>query len=199
MKALLLLDFQNDFGAFGSLATPSSATIVQKAQFYLQQQEFALRLASQNWIPAQHPIFAANHYFRYPKQVVSIEGKSQRLWPIYGVQQSFGADWMTDFPIQQLDAVLQKGLQLQVAPYSCFSSACSFDLHDYLSQHQITTLVLGGFLTEFAVSQTALDALKLGYEVTVVKSLCAAANLDSKEDGARALKSLAEAGVMLIP
>ena len=198
MKALLLIDFQNDFGGFGTLATPSAALVLQQAQIYLQQ-EFTLRLASQNWIPANHPFFAANHYFRYPKQLVIINDQEERLWPIYGVQKSFGADWMDGFPVNQLDAVLQKGLDITIAPYSCFSPACNFDLHAYLSKHQIKELVLGGFLTEFSVAQTALDALELGYQVTVVSSLCAPANLDGEEDGTKALTALIKAGVTLVP
>ncbi|MGH1338965.1 MAG: isochorismatase family protein [Aureispira sp.] len=198
MKALLLLDFQNDFGGFGTLAVPVAATVLQQAQTILQE-NFALRIASQNWIEANHPFFAANHYFRYPKQLVTIGEQEERLWPIYGVQESFGADWMDGFPVAQLDAVLQKGLDVDISPYSCFSPACSFDLHTYLLEHQITHLVLGGFLTEFSVQQTALDALKLGYQVTVVKSLCAAANLDSENDGTQALEALERAGVILLP
>lgn len=197
MKALLLIDFQNDFGGFGTLAQPHVGSILETTPLFLEKEKFALAIASQNWMPATHPIFAANHFFRYPKQLVPINGKEERLWPIYGVQESFGADWMAGFPVQQMDRVLQKGLEEQVLPYSCFSSATSFDLHTYLQENAIEELVLGGFLTEFAVAHTALDALELGYEVTLVKELCGAANLDSAEDGRAALEKLKKAGVQL--
>ncbi len=198
MKALLLLDFQNDFGAFGALAVPQAPAIVERARILLQNEEFALRIASQNWIPAHHPFFAANHYFRYPKQIVPIDGQAQRLWPLYGIQESFSADWMPNFPTKQCDLLLQKGLLPTLAPYSCFSEGASLDLATYLEEHAITELVLGGFLTEFSVRATALDALRLGYRVSVVKSLCGAANLDSLEDGALVLKELEAAGVQLL-
>lgn len=197
MKALLLIDFQNDFGGFGTLAQPQAAAIVAATQLLLKEQDFDLVIASQNWMPATHPIFAANHYFRYPKQLVPINGKEERLWPIYGVQESFGADWMAGFPVEQVDKVLQKGLEEGILPYSCFSPATSFDLHNYLQTQGVQELVLGGFLTEFAVQHTALDALELGYQVRVIKELCGAANLDTVEDGAAALGLLEEAGVVL--
>lgn len=198
MNALLLLDFQHDFSAFGALSAPAAPSVLARALDLIQQQQFDLLVTSQNWLPATHPIFAANHYFRYPKQVVTIEGKEQRLWPMYGIQESFGADWMEGFPVEQIDVVVQKGLVPSVEPYSCFSPACSLDLHAYLQQKNITELVLGGFLLEFSVLQTALDALELGYNVSVVKSLCAAANLDGSEDEARAFDQLAAAGVLLV-
>lgn len=197
MKALLLIDFQNDFGGFGTLAQPNAAAILEATPLFLEKEKFALVIASQNWMPATHPIFAANHFFRYPKQLVPINGKEERLWPIYGVQESFGADWMAGFPVQQMDRVLQKGLEEKALPYSCFSPATNFDLQAYLQEQGIKELVLGGFLTEFAVAHTALDALELGYAVTVVKELCGAANLDGEEDGVIALKKLEKAGVQL--
>ncbi|MFK7799188.1 MAG: isochorismatase family protein [Aureispira sp.] len=198
MKALLLIDFQHDFSSFGALAHAGAHSALQQAKHYLQQ-DFQLRIASQNWIPATHTFFAANHYFRYPKQLVTIHGKEERLWPIYGVQESFGADWMMGLPVEQLDKTLQKGMDANLAPYSCFTPAASFDLHAYLSEHNISTLVLGGFLTEFAVYHTALDALQLGYQVVVVKRLCAAANLDSDQDDEAIFKALETTGVQLIP
>lgn len=198
MKALLLIDFQQDFSGFGALATAGADRVLQQAQHYLQQ-DFQLRIGSQNWIPATHTFFAANHYFRYPKQLVTIQEKEARLWPIYGVQESFGADWMMGFPVEQLDKTLQKGMDASLAPYSCFTPASNFDLHAYLSEHHISALVLGGFLTEFAVYHTALDALQLGYQVTVVKSLCAAANLEGDKDAEAVFDALEVAGVQLIP
>ena len=198
MKALLLMDFQQDFSGFGALATSNANTVLQQAQHYLQQ-DFQLCIGSQNWIPANHTLFAANHYFRYPKQLVSIHEKEERLWPIYGVQESFGADWMMGFPVEQLDVTLQKGMNANLAPYSCFTPASNFDLHAYLSEHHISSLVLGGFLTEFAVYHTALDALQLSYQVTVVKSLCAAANLDSDKDSEAIFDALEKVGVQLVP
>jgi nicotinamidase/pyrazinamidase len=197
MKALLLLDFQNDFDAFGPLAVPQAAAILAKAQTALQDPQYSLRIASQNWIPAKHPLFAANHYFRYPKQVVEIQGHPQHLWPMYGVQDSFGADWMQGFPVEACDALLQKGLDTKIAPYSCFSEGCNWDLNAYLQQQQITELVLGGFLTEFSVAQTALDALQMGYTVTILTELCGAANLEGMEAGILTLQELATAGVQL--
>lgn len=196
MTALLLIDFQQDFSGFGVLAIANANTVLQQAQYYLQQ-DFRLRIGSQNWIPANHTFFAANHYFRYPKQIVTLHEKEERLWPIYGVQESFGADWMMGFPVEQLDVTLKKGMDAKLAPYSCFSSASSFDLHAYLTEHQISSLVLGGFLTEFAVYHTALDALQLGYHVTVVRSLCASANLDSEQDDEAVFDALEKAGVEL--
>jgi nicotinamidase/pyrazinamidase len=197
MKALLLIDFQQDFSGFGALATANATMVLQEAQHYLQQ-DFDLCIGSQNWIPANHTFFAANHYFRYPKQIVTINKKEERLWPIYGVQESFGADWMMGFPVEQLDKVLQKGMDAQLAPYSCFSPASSFDLHAYLSENKISSLILGGFFTEFSVYHTALDALQLGYQVTVVKGLCAAANLDSDKDDEAIFDALEKAGVQLV-
>ena len=56
-------------------------------------------------------------------------------------------------------------------------------------------MTLVGLATDFCVNYTAVDAAKLGYEVTVREDLCRAIDLDGSLAAARA--GMADAGVHL--
>ncbi|MBZ4187262.1 isochorismatase family cysteine hydrolase [Niabella beijingensis] len=57
--------------------------------------------------------------------------------------------------------------------HSCFSSG---GFAEYLEQQQLKHLLLCGFLTEYCVKETALDALSKGYQVTLCPELIGSAD-----------------------
>lgn len=59
MKALILVDLQNDFMPGGSLAVPEGNLVVPVATAV--QRSFDLVVASQDWHPSDHSSFATNH------------------------------------------------------------------------------------------------------------------------------------------
>ena len=86
MKALIVVDLQNDFCSNGILEVKGSESIIPIANQLMTSGYFDVIIATQDWHPADHKCFAANHHFRYPGQVVEINGIPQQLWAMHCVQ-----------------------------------------------------------------------------------------------------------------
>lgn len=180
MNALLLLDFQNDFSPFGALAVPTAPAIVAQANAWLAQPRFERRIATQNWHPAQQLRFAANHYFRYPGQVIDLKEGPQglRLWPLHGIADSFGAELMHELDTTRLDAVVRKGQAVATSSYSALETSATPTMLPLLEG--ITNLYVGGFFLEYSLRETVLDLLEALPMLTihVVRGLVAAKDWD---------------------
>lgn len=175
MRALLLLDVQNDFSAFGTLAVPEAPAMVAVANQLLAKEEvFEVAIATQNWHPANHVSFAASHYFRYPGQIIMDKetGATQRLWPIYGVEGSFGADLMSDLEVARLDLIVKKGQDAKRSAYSAFAPSAMPALGPWLLEQGVTDVYLGGFFAEYGILETALDGACQGWNMHVLTDLC---------------------------
>ena len=72
MKALLLVDLQNDFLPSGALPVPEGDQVIPVANRLLPY--FTLVVATQDWHPADHGSFAVNHPGRHPGEVIELEG-----------------------------------------------------------------------------------------------------------------------------
>ena len=83
VKALLLVDIQNDFLPGGALAVPGGDEVVPVANRV--QSAFELVVASQDWHPVDHGSFAANHPGKKPGDIISLDGLEQILWPVHCV------------------------------------------------------------------------------------------------------------------
>jgi nicotinamidase/pyrazinamidase len=70
------------------------------------------------------------------------------------------------------------------------------ELEAILREIGIERVVVVGLATDYCVKATALDAVRLGFEVALLPDGVAAVNLDP-DDGDRALTELAEAGVRI--
>src|SRR3712207_2302183 len=91
MKALILVDIQNDFIPGGALAVPDGDKVVPVANRLMK--EFPLVIATQDWHPADHGSFAANHVGKKPGEMIELSGLPQILWPVHCVQNSKGAEF----------------------------------------------------------------------------------------------------------
>src|SRR4051812_3576258 len=91
MKALLLIDFQNDFLPTGNLPVPEGNQIIAVANRLMPQ--FDLVLATQDWHPATHGSFAANHTGKKTGDMITLDSLPQILWPTHCVQNGPGADF----------------------------------------------------------------------------------------------------------
>lgn len=181
MKALLLLDFQHDFSPFGALAVSSAPTVVARANAWLADPRFERRLATQNWHPAQQVRFAANHYFRYPGQVVDLHDGPQglRLWPLYGIADSFGAELMPELDATRLDAVVRKGQSAATPSHSALEATASPSLLPLLEG--VAELYVGGFFLEYSLRETVLEVLATlpDVQVCVIRELVVAKNWEA--------------------
>ncbi len=193
--ALLLVDVQHDFLPGGALAVPQGNEILPVIASL--QPMFDFIVATQDWHPAHHGSFAANHPGTQPGQQIDLEGLSQILWPVHCVQGSSGADFPTTLDQSRWQAVFQKGKNPLVDSYSgFFDNARRGDtgLADYLKSKGIARVFVCGLALDYCVKFTALDAKSLGFETYVLTDATRAVNLHS-EDGKLALEALGAAGI----
>ena len=71
------------------------------------------------------------------------------------------------------------------------------DLKQILENLLIKKLIVTGIATDYAVKSTVLDALQLGYDITVLIDLIRPIDIHP-EDSAKAIKKMETAGAMLL-
>ena len=86
MKALILVDIQNDFLPGGALAVPDGDAVIPIANRL--QAAFPMVVATQDWHPANHGSFAANHPGKKMFERAELNGLPQTLWPVHCVQNT---------------------------------------------------------------------------------------------------------------
>ena len=118
MKALIILDLQNDFMSGGSLAVPQADQIVPMINQL--QPKFDVVVATQDWHPKNHLSFAINHPGKKLFEVIKLNGIDQMLWPTHCVQGTLGADFYPTLETKQFSAIFRKGMDAQVDSYSGF-------------------------------------------------------------------------------
>lgn len=199
MRALLLVDLQNDFMPFGSLPVSDGDVVVEVANALIPR--FPLVVASQDWHPADHGSFASVHPGSVPGEVIDLAGVSQVLWPDHCVQNTPGASFHSALDIGGVDHVVRKGSDPEVDSYSAFfdnDRRRDTGLAAYLEQRGAEELVIMGLATDYCVRATVLDACGLGFGVTVIEDGCRAVDVASG-DGERAFMEMRQAGARVIP
>ena len=172
MKALLIVDLQNDFLPGGSLAVQGAESIIPIINGL--QEEFEIVIASKDWHPVGHVSFASTHKKKVGEKIVVSSGE-QILWPDHCVQYSKGSDFPSSLRTEKISHIVYKGSDLAVDSYSAFfdqNRAHSTDLYEYLRIHKIDHLYVVGLATEYCVRATVMDALTLGFKVTVIEKGC---------------------------
>ena len=198
MKALLLVDLQNDFCPGGALEVQEGDLVIPIANRLMEH--FDIVVASKDWHPANHGSFAANHMWRKPGQEIELNGLPQILWPIHCVQESFGSEFHPSLNQAPIQHIVYKGTDSGIDSYSAFfdnGKKKSTGLADWLSEQQITELYILGLATDYCVKYTALDARGLGIPTKVIRDACRAVNL-SPDDEAKAYQEMEAAGVEMI-
>lgn len=168
MKALLLIDIQNDFMPTGSLAVPNGDKIV--APVNAVQLHFDLVIASQDWHPASHVSFANNHLGKKEFEIIQLEGLEQTLWPAHCVQNTTGAEFHPNLHTQKVETIFRKGTNPALDSYSAFYDNAhqkSTGLAGYLKEKGITELYFTGLAADICVYFSIKDALAEGFECVV--------------------------------
>ena len=195
--ALIVIDVQNDFCPNGALAVTAGDEIV--APINAVMADFEAVILTQDWHPAGHSSFASTHQDKGPFEVTEMPYGPQVLWPDHCVQGTQGAAFHSDLNTDRADMIVRKGYTPSIDSYSAFfenDHKTPTGLDGYLRTRGITTLTLVGLATDFCVNFSAVDAAKLGYDVTVRQGLCRAIDLDGSL--AAALSGMTAAGVTLI-
>ena len=198
MRALLLVDVQNDFMPFGTLPVAYGDAVVAVANTLMPK--FELVIASQDWHPAGHASFASSHDGHSSGDVVDVAGSLQVLWPDHCVQDSPGASFHSGLDVAAIDHVVRKGTDPTIDSYSAFfdnSHAKDTGLAAYLREQGVDEVWLVGLATDYCVKFTAIDGRGEGFDVVVVEDGCRAVNL-SPGDGANALAEMRDAGCRVV-
>lgn len=191
MKALLVVDVQNDFCPGGALAVEKGDTIVEGINRVAQ--EFGIVVTTQDWHPQNHGSFASNHSGAKPFDLGTLSGRDQVLWPDHCVQNNHGAEFHPELQVSGRNFV--KGTNPDADSYSGFfdDDGASTGLDEYLKSKNVTEVYICGLATDFCVKFTGLDALKQGYETVVLEDLCKGVNMNPA-DSDKALNELHNAG-----
>lgn len=195
-EALIVIDVQNDFCPGGALAVAEGDAIIPGINALLRTAP--VRVLTQDWHPASHASFAANHPGAAPFSQVDMPYGPQVLWPTHCVIGSQGAAFHPDLNADAADLVIRKGFRPGIDSYSAFfenDRSTPTGLEGYLRNRGVTALVLAGLATDFCVAYSALDAARLGFAVTVRMDLCR--GIDMGGTLATACDQMRAAGVTL--
>ncbi|NSY40776.1 bifunctional nicotinamidase/pyrazinamidase [Leisingera sp. ANG59] len=193
--ALIVVDVQNDFCPGGALAVPGGDEVVASINAMMDQ--FDAVILTQDWHPAAHSSFASSHPGKAPFEITDMPYGTQVLWPDHCVQGTEGAAFHKDLRTDG-DLIIRKGFRVGIDSYSGFfenDQTTPTGLEGYLRSRGITRLTLAGLATDFCVAFTALDAARLGFDVTVELTACRAIDLEGSLQAA--LSQMKEAGVAL--
>lgn len=177
-SALILVDIQNDFCPGGSLAVKDGDAVVPVANEL--QRLFPLVVATKDWHPQGHSSFVS-------------------LWPPHCVQETRGAEFVAGLDTSRVARVFLKGTDPEVDSYSGFfdnEHRRATGLGDYLKERGVTDVCIVGLATDYCVKFTALDAVMLGFNTTVVEDACRGVEVQ-EGDTRRALEEMAAAGVRI--
>jgi len=194
MTALIIVDVQNDFCPGGALAVANGDLVVPLINALLPR--FDVVVATQDFHPADHASFAANHPGKRVGQVIELGGMPQVMWPPHCVQNTRGAQLRGDLDTSGLDGVFQKGTDPLVDSYSGFfdnGRQHATGLGEFLKARGVNEVFVCGLATDYCVRWTALDALSLGFATTVIADACRGVELQAG-DSARALDEVRAAG-----
>ena len=196
-SAIIVVDVQNDFCPDGALAVAGGHEVVPVINAMLP--EFGCKVFTQDWHPADHTSFASQHEGKSPFEMTTVSYGDQVLWPDHCIQGSKGAAFRPDLNVDAADMIIRKGFRPEIDSYSAFfenDQTTSTGLDGYLKTRGISSVVLTGLATDFCVFYSAMDAVKLGYNVELVLSACRGIDMDRSLDAA--MSQMRDAGVNIV-
>ena len=196
MRALIVIDVQNDFCPGGALAVAGGDEIVTSINEMMA--EFDAVILTQDWHPAGHSSFASGHDMAAFSSIEMPYGP-QVLWPDHCVQGSAGAAFHGGLASHHADLIIRKGYRSTIDSYSAFfenDQTTATGLEGYLKTRGLLDLTFVGLATDYCVAYSALDAAGLGFQVTVNTELCRPIDMDGSLD--LALNEMTAAKVSLV-
>ena len=172
MRALLVIDVQNDFCTHGALATLAGEEVIPPINAISGR--FDVVVASQDWHPRDHVSFASNHGAE-PFTTIELPYGTQVLWPEHCIQGTPGVAFHPDLDTAPFQAVIRKGFHRHVDSYSAFREndrTTDTGLRAYLTARGVTDVFVCGLATDYCVRWTALDAQAAGFTTSIVEDAC---------------------------
>ncbi|MGE5608918.1 MAG: bifunctional nicotinamidase/pyrazinamidase [Bacillota bacterium] len=197
MRALIIVDVQNDFVPGGALPVPEGHHVLPVINRL--QPHFDLVVATRDWHPADHGSFAATHG-RKVGEVIDLNGLPQILWPVHCVQNTPGANFVPGLEIQRIEKVFHKGTDPAIDSYSGFfdnGHRKATGLAEYLKDKGVNDVYVAGLATDYCVKATALDARQLGFNTFLIEDACRGVEL-KPGDIAAAIEHMKKAGVKVL-
>lgn len=193
--ALVVVDVQNDFLPGGALAVPDGDAVIPVVNSLASRFDTVIATADRH--PPDHVGFAASHPGSKPFTSIEDNGIERTVWPVHCVRETRGSALSDELDSDRFDAVVEKGTRTDRDAYSGFldDRGEPVGLDEELRKRGIEHVFVTGLATEVCVRATVLDALRLGYEVTVVEDGCR--GLDDVDVG-RALDEMREAGANIV-
>jgi nicotinamidase/pyrazinamidase len=173
-RALVIVDFQNDFCPGGALAVPDGDAIAARINDLAGSGEYDLVVATRDWHPPDHGSFAA----------------SGGPWPVHCVAGTAGAELHHALDPTPIDAIVDKGQDRDTEGYSGFEGT---ELAKLLRERDVEQVTIVGLATDYCVKNTALDALREGFAVTVDSTATRGVDVEPG-DSERALDEVRAAG-----
>jgi len=200
MRALLIVDVQNDFLPGGALAVADGHQVIDVANRMMRAPTVDVVVATGDWHPPNHGSFASQHPGRHPFEQATLDGLAQTLWPDHCVQFTHGARLAGGLDDGRVHRVWLKGTDPSLDSYSAFYDNArrrGTGLAQWLRMQGVGRLMVLGLATDYCVKNTVLDALDLGFDTSVVVDGCRAVNLQPGDDE-RALEQMRAAGARLV-
>jgi len=194
-RVLLVVDVQNDFCPNGALAVAGGDEVVPVVNKLSRR--FAHVILTQDWHCEDHLSFASSHPGKRPLDRVELPYGEQILWPDHCIQGTPGAEFHPKLDVAHCELVIRMGYHREIDSYSAFfenDRQTPTGLAGYLRERGLTRLFLVGLATDFCIAYSALDARRLGFEVTVIEAGCR--GIDVGGSLAAAWKQMDEAGVI---
>ena len=183
MRALIVVDVQNDFCEGGSLAVPGGSAVAAAISAYLAAagDGYAHVVASRD-----HHLDPGDHFSDHPDFAAS--------WPPHCVAGTAGAEFHPGLDTGRVEAVFSKGAH--AAAYSAFEGTdeTGTPLADWLLRRGVDALDVTGIATDYCVRATALDASRQGFATRVLLPLTAGVAPVTTGEALAAMKA---AGVVL--
>jgi nicotinamidase/pyrazinamidase len=184
VRALIIVDVQNDFCEGGSLAVAGGAAVARAITDYLagpQGAGYDHVIATQDF-----HIDPGSHFSAHPDFVTT--------WPVHCVADSPGARLHPDLGTERIEAIFRKGKH--AAAYSGFEGTADTGetLARWLADHDVTDVDVVGIATDYCVRATAADAVKAGLATSVLLHLTAGVAADTT---ASAIEALGAAGATM--
>jgi nicotinamidase/pyrazinamidase len=173
-RALVIVDFQNDFCPGGALAVPDGDAIAAQLNDLASSGEYDLVVATRDWHPPDHSSFA----------------EQGGPWPVHCVAGTPGAELHHGLDPTPIDVVVDKGQDRLTEGYSGFEGT---RLAELLRERGVDHVTVVGLATDYCVKNTALDALREGFNVTVDSTATRGVEVQPG-DSERALGELRAAG-----
>jgi nicotinamidase/pyrazinamidase len=175
VRALLIIDFQNDFTSGGALEVPGGDDVA--GPIVRLSRAFGFIVATRDWHPPDHASFET-------------EGGP---WPVHCVQGTHGAELHPAMAEVEVAAIVDVGRAREDEGYSGFENS---ELARILRDAGVDEVYVCGLATDYCVRASAIDACREGFDVTVVADAIRAVEVEAG-DGERALADMRAAGASI--